>query len=82
MVDIKISSFNAEWMNDWFAGWNEVRFKERFKDTESGNFITTSVVTEKVSQTIKRVDGDILVIQEGKWHKWEVICSWLSKLLL
>lgn len=74
MTDLLISSFNAEWMNDWFVSDGNIpSFKEKFKDRETGNFIRTTDVASKVAGLIKSLKSDILSIQEGPSTKGEML---------
>ncbi len=75
MTRLVISSFNVEWMNDWFAGDDAeggIRFKETFKEKDSGVIVRTEIVATRVSQTIKKINPDILSIQEGPSRKEEM----------
>jgi endonuclease/exonuclease/phosphatase family metal-dependent hydrolase len=73
MVKLKITSFNAEWMNDWFlSGTSTPKFKTKFKDRESNKMIDTATVASKVANLIGSINPDILAIQEGPSEKKEM----------
>ena len=75
MTRLVVSSFNVEWMNDWFErdDSNEgIRFKDTFKERGSGTMVRTEIVATRVSKTIKKINPDILSIQEGPSRKEEM----------
>jgi endonuclease/exonuclease/phosphatase family metal-dependent hydrolase len=73
MVKLKVTSFNGEWMNDWFlSGASVPKFKTKFKDRESNKMIDTDTVASKVAKVIRSINPDILAIQEGPSEKKEM----------
>ena len=56
---MKITSFNIEWMNNWFVGNGQVGFRDIHKGTDIG------LLAQRVGNLIKTLDSDVLAIQEG-----------------
>ena len=47
MANVKITTLNGEWMNDWFTNDNgNVVFKETFKEKDTGNPINTDITAK------------------------------------
>jgi hypothetical protein len=74
MVKLRITSFNAEWMNDWFSNSaSGPKFKTKFKDRgRSNKMIDAHTVASKVANVIGAIDPDLLAIQEGSSEKKEM----------
>jgi endonuclease/exonuclease/phosphatase family protein len=67
MTNVRVTTLNGEWMNDWFGanGNGDVIFKETFKEHNTQNIMDTDKTATKLSTLIKTIDPDILGIQEG-----------------
>jgi len=63
-TNIKITSLNGEWMNDWFEK-EHLAFKPTFQDKGSKKIMNTDKTATKLSELIKAIDSDIYGIQEG-----------------
>ncbi|WP_245585979.1 endonuclease/exonuclease/phosphatase family protein [Paenibacillus pinihumi] len=64
MPKIRISSFNIEWMNDWFTHDAEpAAFRPNF--TKEGHTSNTDETARRAANTIRDIDPDILAVQEG-----------------
>jgi len=67
MTKLRITTLNGEWMNDWF-GINDngdVTFKESFKEHDTGKLMNTDRTATRLSSLIKKIEPDIISIQEG-----------------
>ncbi|PYS41286.1 MAG: endonuclease [Acidobacteria bacterium] len=73
MPEIRICSFNVEWMNDWFTSDSEpAAFKPQFRDRDSSHLNDTDVTAKRTAAVIRAVDPDILAIQEGPSRQSEL----------
>jgi endonuclease/exonuclease/phosphatase family metal-dependent hydrolase len=64
MPTIKVATFNAEWMNDWFmSGDGPAAFKATF--SKDGHVNSTDKTATRAAQLIRAVDADLLAIQEA-----------------
>lgn len=57
-----IVSWNIEWMNDWFAGANQVAFRP---NNPRRGITDTAALATRVAQVIIDLSADVLTIQEG-----------------
>ena len=64
---MKVVSWNIEWMNNWFAGYGSVAFKERYEPRGNSQDAIANVDTlcRRVAQVIEDLAPDILCVQEG-----------------
>lgn len=67
MRELKIATFNIEWMNNWFVGGDEDAFRETLSDGSK-----VDQICQRVKQVIDTIDPDILSIQEGPSSKGEM----------
>jgi hypothetical protein len=65
--ELKISTFNIEWMNRWFEGGSVDAFKQTMSDGSS-----VDQVCQRVKGVIEAIDPDILGIQEGPSSEGEM----------
>jgi len=63
---MKIVNWNIEWMNHWFESGSSPKMRTQYLD-KYGNIAITNVpeLANRVSLTIKKMNPDILAIQEG-----------------
>ncbi|MGY3839500.1 endonuclease/exonuclease/phosphatase family protein [Bacillus atrophaeus] len=64
MPKLRITSFNIEWMNDWFTNDSD---QPAFRDSfiREDHISNTHVTAQRAANTIKEIDPDILAIQEA-----------------
>lgn len=65
--ELKIATFNIEWMNNWFVGGDVDAFRETMSDGAN-----VDQICKRVAQVINAMDADILSIQEGPSSKGEM----------
>jgi hypothetical protein len=85
MAELKIATFNVEWMISIFGGlWNEWNgtIPDRFPKTKRGEIQLEAIedvpaLCKRIGGVIKKVDPDILAIQEGPPLKkqMELLCA-------
>jgi len=71
---MKIVSWNIEWMNNWFVGYDQVAFRERYDPRGRPQDAITDVAAlcERVAQVIKDLAPDVLCVQEGPSDRREI----------
>ncbi len=73
MPDIRICSFNVEWMNDWFvSGSGPAGFKPTFHDRDSNHINDTNTTATRTAAVIRAIDPDILGMQEAPSRQEEL----------
>jgi endonuclease/exonuclease/phosphatase family metal-dependent hydrolase len=73
MPDIRVCSFNVEWMNDWFvSGSGPAAFKPTFHDRDSSHVNDTNVTATRTAAVIRAIDPDIIGIQEAPSRQEEL----------
>ena len=73
MPEMRICSFNVEWMNDWFtADALPAGFKAQFSDRDSSHLNDTGVTAKRTAAVIRAIDPDILGIQEAPSRQAEL----------
>lgn len=65
--ELKLSTFNIEWMNRWFEGGDVDKFKQTLSDGSK-----VDDICKRVKDVILGMDPDILAIQEGPSSKGEM----------
>jgi endonuclease/exonuclease/phosphatase family metal-dependent hydrolase len=74
MTNLKITSLNGEWMNNWFKREGDITvFKPTFQQLGSPLVFNTDKTATKLSKLIKNIDSDIYGIQEGPSDKDEML---------
>jgi hypothetical protein len=59
---MRIASWNIEWMNNWFVGYNQVAFRS---DHHSSGITDVDDLCRRVAGVIKSLDPDVLAVEEG-----------------
>jgi len=73
MPEIRVCSFNVEWMNDWFvSGSGPAAFKTQFHDRDSSHLNDTNATATRTAAVIRAIDPDILGIQEAPSRQVEL----------
>jgi endonuclease/exonuclease/phosphatase family metal-dependent hydrolase len=64
---MRIVSWNIEWMNNWFVGYDRVAFRDRYEPRGSPEDAIADVdaLCRHVAQVIEDLAPDILCVQEG-----------------
>ncbi|MGH9557533.1 MAG: endonuclease/exonuclease/phosphatase family protein [Terriglobales bacterium] len=71
MPNLKICSFNCEWMNDWFvSGSGPAAFRATF--TKDGHTSNTDTTCKRTAAVITAIDPDMLAVQEGPSRQEEL----------
>jgi endonuclease/exonuclease/phosphatase family metal-dependent hydrolase len=71
MPNLKIASWNIEWMNDWFApGSGPAAFRPTF--TRDGLINDTHTTAQRAADLILALDADLLALQEAASRQAEV----------
>jgi endonuclease/exonuclease/phosphatase family metal-dependent hydrolase len=71
MPNLKLASWNIEWMNDWFMpGGGPAAFRPTF--TRDGATNDTNVTAQRAANLILAVDADLIAIQEAASRQAEV----------
>jgi endonuclease/exonuclease/phosphatase family metal-dependent hydrolase len=67
MPELVVSSFNVEWMNDWFIpGAGPAAFRQQFRDRDDFNYFNdTAATAAKTASVIKAIDPDLLAVEEA-----------------
>lgn len=74
MTNLKITTLNGEWMNNWFKkDGGTSAFKPSFQQLGSTETMNTDKTATKLSKLIKEIDADIYGIQEGPSEKNEML---------
>jgi endonuclease/exonuclease/phosphatase family metal-dependent hydrolase len=74
MTNLKITTLNGEWMNNWFNGDGSLpKFKPTFQELGSTTIMNTDKTATKLSKLIKGIDADVYGIQEGPSEKNEML---------
>lgn len=64
MPSIKVTTFNIEWMNDWFTpGTGPAAFRQTF--TKDGHVNDTDQTASRAAAVIRAIDPDLLAVQEA-----------------
>jgi endonuclease/exonuclease/phosphatase family metal-dependent hydrolase len=73
MPQVRISSFNVEWMNDWFvSGSGPAAFKPQFKEKDGTYLNDTDKTAKRTAAVIRAIDPDILAVQEAPSRQSEL----------
>jgi endonuclease/exonuclease/phosphatase family metal-dependent hydrolase len=73
MPQIRICSFNLEWMNDWFtSGGGAPAFKPQFKEKNGSFMNNTDTTAKRTAAVIRAIDPDILAVQEAPSRQGEL----------
>jgi len=73
MPDIRVCSFNVEWMNDWFvSGLGPAAFKPTFREKDSAYVNDTNATATRTAAVIRAIDPDIIGIQEAPSRQEEL----------
>ena len=73
MPEIRICSFNVEWMNDWFvSGTGPAAFKTQFQDRDSSYMNNTDATATRTAAVIRAIDPDIVGMQEAPSRQEEL----------
>jgi endonuclease/exonuclease/phosphatase family metal-dependent hydrolase len=71
MPQLRVCSFNIEWMNDWFEPGNgPAAFRQQFQ--RDGHLNDTHTTATRAAAVIAAIDADIVAVQEAASRKDEV----------
>jgi endonuclease/exonuclease/phosphatase family metal-dependent hydrolase len=64
---MKIVSWNIEWMNNWFVGYDQVAFREEYdpRGRPQDAIADVDALCRRVAQVIDDLAPDVLCVQEG-----------------